>query len=411
MLEESDQASQRKPVEKFDVVIVGAGIVGLASARSLKIMQPSLRILVCEKEPDAGLHASGRNSGVLHAGFYYSPDSMKARFCREGNLRLREFISTRRIPLLEIGKVVVTKSAEEDKRLEALYERGVKNGVKIEILDGDELHKFEPLARTGKSFLWSPTTAVSDPKSVTSALIEDLKTRGVEFNFSTLLNSTSDGKVVINGSQITYSHLLNAAGTQADRIAHQFEVGLKYSMLPFIGMYRYVEKSRLPLKTLVYPVPHPVNPFLGVHFTITFDGLVKIGPTAIPIIGREQYKLRNSFSLRDFKSTVSAGRSLVFGAKHSLGQIIASELPKYSSKFLVNESAKLVPTAKRIKGWNVKPPGIRSQLINLDTGELVQDFLVEKGVRSTHILNAVSPGWTSALPFGDFIADQVLTDL
>jgi len=398
-------------VEKYDVVIIGAGIVGLASARSLKIMQPNLRILICEKEPSAGLHASGRNSGVLHAGFYYSPESMKAKFCREGNLRLRDFISSRGIPLLEIGKVVVTKSAEEDKRLESLYRRGVANGVKIEILDGKELHRFEPLARTEKSFLWSPTTAVSDPKSVTSALIEDLKSRGVEFSFSTLLENATDGKATLNGQKISYRHLLNAAGSQADRIAHKFEVGINYSMLPFIGMYRYVKQVRLPLKTLVYPVPHPINPFLGVHFTITFDGLVKIGPTAIPIIGREQYKLRSSISFQDFKSAAIAGRSLVFRSKHSMSQIIASEFPKYSSRFLVHESAKLVPAAKGMKGWNVKPPGIRSQLINLDSGELVQDFLVEKGPKSTHILNAVSPGWTSALPFGDYIAAQVLADL
>jgi L-2-hydroxyglutarate oxidase LhgO len=267
------------------------------------------------------------------------------------------------------------------------------------------------LARTGKSFLWSPTTAVSDPKSVTSALVEDLKSRGVEFSFSTHLEHALDGKATVNGKILRYKHLLNAAGSQADRIAHNFEVGINYSMLPFIGMYRYVEKNRLPLKTLIYPVPHPINPFLGVHFTITFDGLVKIGPTAIPIMGREQYKLRSSVNFRDFKSTVMAGTSLVVGSKHSMTQIIGSEFPKYSTRFLVHESAKLVPTAKGMKGWNIKPPGIRSQLINLDTGELVQDFLVEKGPKSTHILNTVSPGWTSALPFGDFIADQVLADL
>jgi L-2-hydroxyglutarate oxidase LhgO len=128
-------------------------------------------------------------------------------------------------------------------------------------------------------------------------------------------------------------------------------------------------------------------------------------------MGREQYKLRSSVNFRDFKSTVMAGTSLVVGSKHSMTQIIGSEFPKYSTRFLVRESAKLVPTAKGMKGWNIKPPGIRSQLINLDSGELVQDFLVEKGPKSTHILNAVSPGWTSALPFGDFIADQVLADL
>jgi L-2-hydroxyglutarate oxidase len=398
-------------VKYYDVIIVGAGIIGLASARSLKSKQPNLKILVCEKESEAGQHASGRNSGVLHAGFYYSPDSMKAQFCRDGNIRLREFIRSRGIALVETGKVVVTKSEQEEKRLEALYERGITNGVKLELLPASQLEKFEPLARTTNTFLWSPTTAVSDPKSVTRALVEDLVSHGVEFNFSTTITEAQKGRAFLNGEIIRYGHLINAAGSQADRIAHQFGVGVQYTMLPFIGLYRYVEKSRLPLRTLVYPVPHPLNPFLGVHFTVTHDGLVKIGPTAIPIVGREQYKLLSNPKFGDVKSTIRAAISLITGTKHNVRQIVASEFPKYSSRFLVNESSKLVPAAQAIKGWGVKPPGIRSQLVNLKTGELVQDFLIEKGEKSTHILNAVSPGWTSAFAFGSHVADQALLDL
>jgi L-2-hydroxyglutarate oxidase LhgO len=398
-------------VENYDVIIVGAGIIGLASAKSLKQKQPGLKILICEKESEAGLHASGRNSGVLHAGFYYSPESMKAQFCREGNIQLREFIRNRGIALLETGKVVVTKSDQEEKRLEVLYERGITNGVSLNLLPASELPKFERLARTTNTFLWSPTTAVSDPKSVTRALVEDLASQGVEFKFSTMTTEAQDGSALLNGETISYRHLINAAGSQADRIAHLFGVGMQYSMLPFIGMYRYVEKNSLPLRTLVYPVPHPINPFLGVHFTVTFDGLVKIGPTAIPIVGREQYKLMSNPNFGDLKSTIRAGISLITGSKHSVTQIIASEFPKYSTKYLVREASKLVPAARSINGWGIKPPGIRSQLVNVLTGELVQDFLIEKGEKSTHILNAVSPGWTSAFAFGSYVADQALLDL
>ncbi len=398
-------------MENYDVVIIGAGIIGLASARALKVKERSLRILICEKESEAGLHASGRNSGVLHAGFYYSPDSLKAQFCRDGNLRLREFINSRGIPLVETGKVVVTRSEDEDARLELLYKRGISNGVKIELLPSRELARIEPLARTFNNFLWSPTTAVSDPKSVTKALVEELISQGIKFNFSSNFVYKTEGKATLNGKQIRFRHLINAAGSQADRIAHTFGVGTRYSMLPFIGMYRYVKQERLPLKTLVYPVPHPINPFLGVHFTLTYDGFVKIGPTAIPIIGREQYKIRSRLGPKDIKSTFIAGTSLIFGTAHSALQIISTEFPKYSTRFLVRESSKLVPLANGMKGWKVKPPGIRSQLVNLDSGELVQDFLVEKGQNSTHILNAVSPGWTSALPFGDYIATHVLDEI
>jgi L-2-hydroxyglutarate oxidase LhgO len=215
----------------------------------------------------------------------------------------------------------------------------------------------------------------------------------------------------LNGVEVSYKHLINTAGSQADRIAHLFEVGKEYSMLPFIGMYRYVKQANLPLQTLVYPVPHVLNPFLGVHFTLTFDKLVKIGPTAIPIIGREQYKIQSKVELPDIKSTLLSSLALARGSHHSLREIAKSEFPKYSSKFLVRESSKLVPAVSKVSGWKVKPPGIRSQLVNLQSGELVQDFLVKKGPYSTHILNAVSPGWTSALPFGEFIAAQVLDDL
>ena len=398
-------------MEKFDVVVIGAGIVGLAAARALNASHPNLRILVCEKESSAGMHASGRNSGVLHAGFYYSPESMKAQFCREGNQKLRAFIQQKGLPLSQTGKVVVTTSSQEEERLQALYQRGVQNGVKLELLPKSRLSEFEPLARTSQNFLWSPTTAVSDPKSITEALVEDLISRGVQIRYSMPLSGAQSGLASFNGVQVSYKHLLNSAGAQADRISHMFGVGLEYAMLPFIGMYRYVEKQKLPLKTLIYPVPHPVNPFLGVHFTITFDGKVKIGPTAIPVVGREQYKTLSGFGFEDMKSTFRAGLSLTRGTSHSVTQLIATEFPKYSTKYLVHEAARLVPSAQQVRGWNTNPPGIRSQLVNLKSGELVQDFIIEKAQNTTHILNAVSPGWTSALSFGEYISTQILSEM
>ncbi len=395
-------------MERFDIVIVGAGIIGLSVARALKTRQPSLKIVVCEKESSPGLHASSRNSGVLHAGFYYSPESMKAKFCRDGNRQLRDFIQKKNLPLLQIGKVVVTQSKEEEDRLVTLFNRGISNGVKLEFLASKDLKKFEPLAKTHENFLWSPTTAVSDPQSVLRALVDDLETIGVEIRCSSTITNFSDQKAILNGTAISFKHLINSAGSQADRIAQAFDVGQEYSMLPFMGMYRYVKQVELPLQTLVYPVPHALNPFLGVHFTLTVDKLVKIGPTAIPIIGREQYKFQSKVELRDLKSTMTSSFALAKGASHSLVEIVRNEFLKYSSKHMVRESSKLVPVVSKVQGWKVKPPGIRAQLVNLNSGELVQDFLVEKGPNSTHILNAVSPGWTSALPFGDYIAIQVL---
>ena len=173
-----------------------------------------------------------------------------------------------------------------------------------------------------------------------------------------------------------------------------------------MGVYRAVKSSTLPLTRLVYPVPHPVNPFLGVHFTLTLDGKVKIGPTAIPILGREQYSLFEGWSFADIGQAALATTALIRGEAHNFGEILKSELPKLREKSLVKESASLVPLALKVKGWQKKPPGIRSQLVNTKTGKLEQDFIVENFENSTHILNAVSPGWTSALPFGRWVAEE-----
>jgi L-2-hydroxyglutarate oxidase LhgO len=182
-------------------------------------------------------------------------------------------------------------------------------------------------------------------------------------------------------------------------------------MLPFMGVYRATEVKNLPLRRLVYPVPHPINPFLGVHFTLTVDNKVKIGPTAIPIAGREQYTLFEGWSGTDIAQAIRGIISLIRGDAHDFGAILKSEIPKFLESTLVDESTKLVPNASSVSAWHKKPPGIRAQLVHLPTGRLEQDFVVTSHLNSTHILNAVSPGWTSAIPFGAHVASQVLETL
>jgi L-2-hydroxyglutarate oxidase LhgO len=174
-----------------------------------------------------------------------------------------------------------------------------------------------------------------------------------------------------------------------------------------MGVYRAVPNNLLGLKTLVYPVPHPINPFLGVHFTLAIDGNVKIGPTAIPITGREQYSLASGWSLSDIHQAIKAAKSLVLGDSHEVFQIVKSEWPKIMEKEIVKQASQLVPNVKSIKNWQKKPPGIRSQLVHLPTGRLEQDFKIIKKMNSLHVLNAVSPGWTSSIPFGRHIAEMV----
>ena len=394
-----------KPKTKCDILILGAGVVGLATGIALLESKPSLKVIIAEKEKEIALHASGRNSGVLHAGFYYSPDSLKAKFCREGNFELRKLAKKYSIPVREFGKVVVTRNPDELDRLNTLYERGVANGVELEVLDASCLPKYEPLAITHEKFLWSPTTAVSDSKAIVEAMYQEFIALGGQVNFNQKISLELIGNEV-RDSTSTYDskHIINAAGAQADRISRSIGVGKEYAMLPFMGVYRATEEKNLPLQRLVYPVPHPINPFLGVHFTLTLDHKVKIGPTAIPIAGREQYSVTQGWSGSDISQALKGMTSLIRGESHDFSVILKSEWPKIIQSLLVRESTDLVPTANTVKKWHRKPPGIRAQLVHLPTGKLEQDFVVKGLANSTHVLNAVSPGWTSSIPFGHYLS-------
>lgn len=394
--------------QKCDVLIIGGGIIGLSIGIALLESKPSLKVIIAEKEKSLGLHASGRNSGVLHSGFYYSPDSLKAKFCRDGNKELRKVAKKHGIEVRDVGKVVVARNEDENNRIEALFERGIKNGVDIELKSADELKLFEPLAVTHGRFLWSPSTGVSDPKAINQALLNDFVSLGGKIDFDTELTLILSNSEIHDGSnQYDAKHFINAAGAQSDRIARKVNVGLEYAMLPFMGVYRATEEKNLPLKRLVYPVPHPINPFLGVHFTLTVDHKVKIGPTAIPISGREQYSFIEGWSASDIGQAFKGMKSLIRGDSHDLRAILKTEWPKILQSRLVRESTELVPSADQVKNWAKKPPGIRSQLVHLPTGKLEQDFVVRSETNATHILNAVSPGWTSAIPFAKWVVERI----
>ena len=393
---------------KCDVLILGAGVVGLATGIALLKSKPSVKIIIAEKEGGIARHASGRNSGVLHAGFYYSPDSLKAKFCREGNMELRKLAKKYSIEVREVGKVVVTRNIGELERLNTLFERGLTNGVDLEVLDASWLSKYEPLAVTHEKFLWSPTTAVSDSKAIANAMYQEFLLLGGKVHFHRKITLGLIGEEVCDTTHTyEFKHVINAAGAQADRISRSIGVGTEYAMLPFMGIYRATEEKNLPLQRLVYPVPHPINPFLGVHFTLTIDHKVKIGPTAIPIAGREQYAFNRGWSSQDIAQAVKGMTSLMRGDSHDFGAILKSEWPKIFKSKLVRESTELVPSAYKVKDWHRKPPGIRAQLVHLPTGKLEQDFVVRGLTNSTHVLNAVSPGWTSSIPFGQWIAEKI----
>lgn len=393
--------------QSCDVLIIGSGIIGLSIGVAILEAKPNAKVLILEKEKKPGLHASGRNSGVIHAGFYYSPDSLKAKFCREGNLALRQLAQEFEVPVLNCGKIVVAQSGSENESLDQLMSRGEKNGVEIELLNAEKLPNFEPLAVTKDRFLWSPTTAVSDPTALLFALRLKFEKLGGKVQFSREISMRlHQGEVITLPNKIEYKLIINAAGAQSLKQAKNSGAGANYLNLPFLGMYRIHSQRKLPLTKLVYPVPHPVNPFLGVHFTITIDGKVKIGPSAIPIIGVEQYDLSSKVRIREVADSAYAAYSILSGSKHNVFDLYVKELLNLFPKVLLNRASRIVPTANETKDWKPYKSGIRGQLVSKVSGELVQDFLIEEKSNAIHVLNTVSPGWTSAIPFGKHIVEK-----
>lgn len=392
-----------------DVAIVGAGIMGLAIAQSLNETNPRLKIVIIEKECQIGLHASGRNSGVLHAGFYYSPESLKAQFCRDGNYAMKMLAERHKVEIKHVGKVVVAQNEDELSRMQALYERGIANGVDLQLIDEGEISKYEPLAKTYKKFLWSPTTSIVDKDGILNALYSELKITGVEFLFNQKFIDSEQRTIVTADYKIRCRHLINASGGGAISIAHKMGFGLNYEMIPFLGVYRGTRLHNLPIRTLVYPVPHPLNPFLGTHFTITTEGLVKIGPTAQPVMFSEQYNLMGGWNLHELVSSPRAMRSYLQHNFRNVISLVGTEFPQLFESALVGKSSKLVPSAKNVDIWERKPSGIRAQLLRNDTRALEQDFVVEGDSTSTHLLNIVSPGWTSSIPFAGWVVKKYVS--
>lgn len=392
---------------KTDFLVIGGGIVGLSAARELKRRHPGGRVTLLEKEKACGLHASGRNSGVLHAGFYYSPDSLKARYTREGNALLRAYCESRGIPVNRCGKLVVARDASELPTLQELLRRGRANGVALEELSAEEARRIEPRVLTHEKALYSPTTATVDPVQVMAAMRHDALAEGVDLREGAAYLSRSGQDIRTSAGDFSAGKVLNAAGLYADRVARDFGFSERYRILPFKGLYLYSDEPPGSLRTNVYPVPDLRNPFLGVHFTVTADGCAKIGPTAIPAFWREQYGGLSNFRLSELCEILARDLGLLLWAGFDFKRLAWEELRKQSAGRLVELASTLVGGvhARHYTRWG--QPGIRAQLLDVRERKLVSDFVLEGDARSLHILNAVSPGFTCALPFARRVCDEL----
>ena len=389
-----------------DILIVGGGIIGLSIARELNNRHPDLKITLLEKEATVACHASGRNSGVLHAGFYYTPDSLKSRFTVEGNKLLTDYCLKNNLSINRCGKVVVAKDEKELDGIFELKRRGDINGVDLEIIDEKRLEELEPNARTHDKAIYSPTTSVVNPKEIVEHIADSLKeTVNILLN-EKFIKRDDTSTVSTNRRKIKFKHLINSAGLYADKIVHQFGIGQKYTLIPFKGLYMEYKDSNLIHKH-IYPVPNLKNPFLGVHFTITISGKVKIGPTAIPAFWRENYEGISRFNLNEFLEVLYNEAKLFFTNAFNFRSLTFEEFKKYYRKYFIQQATHLVKKIDINKFGSYLTPGIRAQLLDTEEMKLVMDFVVEHGENSTHVLNAVSPAFTSAFSFSKFIVDEV----
>jgi len=390
-----------------ECLVIGAGIIGLTIARELIANKPDSHIIIIEKEPDVAYHSSGRNSGVLHAGFYYTADSLKAKFTKDGNAFMRKYCYDNNLRINECKKVVVALNETELESLFELEKRGKTNGVDTKLIDEKELAEFEPNAVTYKHALYSPTTATVDPTEVCMCLKKELQAKGIKFYFEEpYLKKLSANTVQTKTLQIEAGKIINAAGLYADRIAKDFGFSQNYTIIPFKGIYlKYTNKDK-PIRTNIYPVPNLKNPFLGVHYTITVDGTIKIGPTSIPAFWRENYKGGANFKSGELFNILSWEAKLFLLNSFGFRGLAIDEVKKYNRTYFTGLATKMVKEidAKEFNEWS--KPGIRAQLLNVKTNELVMDFVVEGDKNSTHILNAVSPAFTGSMPFAKWVVEE-----
>ncbi len=389
-----------------DYLVIGGGVMGLAIAKSLLARSPQSKILLIEKENRVAAHSSGRSSGVLHAGFYYTADTLKAKFSVAGNQAWREFCTSRGLSLNQTGKLVVATDEREVEQLYELERRGKANGSQVEIISEEQAKKIEPNARTLGKALWSPLTATVDPKEACEQLARELQSAGVEFSFSDGYVGREGSLVRTKKGLVEAGRVINCAGLYADKIAHQFGYGKKFTIVPFKGIYLKYTKNTTDLRTNIYPVPNLKQTFLGVHYTITAHNHIKIGPTAIPAFWRENYSWNHNFQLDEFLAIAFLEAKLFLTNAFGFRSLAFEEMKKYSKSYLISLASKLAGGIDPAGFTEFGAPGIRAQLVNKETLQLVMDFVIEGDERSTHLLNVISPGFTCSLPVAEYVLDQ-----
>ena len=395
-------------MKTYDVIIAGAGIIGLAAGLKLLDKKPGLNVLILEKEDGISKHQSGHNSGVIHSGIYYKPGSLKALNCRKGYSELIEFCRKENIPYDICGKVIVAADEKELESLEVLYRRGIENGLSdIRIISRDELNEIEPHAY-GIKAINVPYTGIVDFKVVCQRYAELFEKRGGEIKFSEKVIKIKSGaslEIDTPDSSFTSKTFINCCGLYSDEIAKISSGYSNIRIVPFRGeYYKLKEEKKFLVRSLIYPVPNPQFPFLGVHFTRMIDGGVEAGPNAVLAFKKEGYN-KTSFSIRDtYKTFTWSGFLKVMSKYYKIG--FGEFYRSYNKKAFVKALQKLLPELKEDdleKGGS----GVRAQAVDRQ-GNLIDDFVIDKKDNIINVLNAPSPAATSSLSIGDTISNEIL---
>ena len=392
--------------QQYQVAIIGGGIVGLATALRLTERHPDCRVVVLEKEQQLAQHQTGHNSGVIHSGIYYAPGSSKAQFCTAGVGLLTQFCEENGIEFDQCGKVIVATNESEFGRMNTLYERGIANGVEgLEEIGPERLKEIEPHA-FGLKALWVPVTGIVDYKQVANTYADKIRDAGGEVVTGAAVHGIQEtqGSHVLETTQgdVQAANLINCAGLAADRVARMMGVKPSVRIIPFRGEYYTLKPERSDLvKGLIYPVPNPALPFLGVHFTRRINGEVEAGPNAVLAFAREGYT-KTTFKMNEFMDTLSYGGFWSMARrfwKVGIGEMHRS----FSKSVFVKDLRRLLPdiTSDDVESGGA---GVRAQAVNQD-GSLVDDFRIEETRGAIHVLNAPSPGATSSLAIGSYIVD------
>ena len=391
---------------KYDIVIIGAGIIGLATGMKLLQRFPNLNLAILEKNSKEGTQQSGHNSGVIHSGIYYKPGSLKAKFCVAGRASMTQFCNENGIPVRTCGKLIVATDMAGEDRLRALEERGSANQVEgLRFVNQDEMAEIEPHVKARKA-LYAPGTGIVDYRNVTSVYADRVKSLGGDIFFNTELNRSKiiGLTTVLETSTGEYecSNTINCAGLHSDLVAETMGVKVDLRIIPFRGEYYKLRKeSEFLVKGLIYPVPDPAFPFLGVHLTQTMKGWVEAGPNAVLAAKREGYRKRD-FSFSDFVHTIAFRgfwKMSVREWKTGLWEINRS----LRKGVFLDSLQQLVPelSSDDLAGTG---SGVRAQAVD-SAGNLIDDFRIEESRRAIHVLNAPSPGATSSLVIGEHIAN------